>query len=204
MSTVPDLSTIPAGFDDPVLNSQSTFRLVLDALSRPGRISKLDVQAAPEGFNFATAGLALCLFDFNTPIFLSPLLRTEQVESWIRFHCSAPITTIPAEADFAVLAKGDSWPNLMDFNRGSEKYPDASTSLILQVQSLDQGRTITISGPGNKAPVDLEIEGLPEHFWAARADAVSDFQLGLDCFFTAENAVLGLPRSNQHTLKAGA
>ena len=204
MSTAPDLSKIPAGFDDPVLNSQSTFRLVLDALTRPGRIAVLDVQAAPEGLNLATAGTALCLFDFNTPIFLSPALRTEQITAWLRFHCSAPITETPEEAEFAVLAQGDDWPDLMEFNRGSEKYPDLSTTLIIQVKAVDSGPDVTISGPGNESPVDIQIDGLPNGFWDKRADAVADFQLGLDCFFTSENSLLGLPRSNRHLQKAGA
>ena len=203
MST-PDLSTIPAGFDDPVLNSQSTFRQILEALSRPGHVAKLDVQVAPDGFNLATAGTALCLFDFNTPIFLSPKLRSEQIVAWIRFHCSAPITETPEEAEFAILAEGDTWPDLMTFNRGLEKYPDLSTTLIIQVQSLARGPEVTITGPGNPGPVDLKIDGLPDGFWDVRDEFVADFQLGLDCIFTAESELVGLPRSNKHAVKTGA
>jgi len=162
--TVPDLSTIPAGFDDPVLNSQSTFRHILDAMSRPGQIAKLDVQAAPDGFNLATAAAVLCLFDFNTPIFLSPQLRTNQIVAWIRFHCSAPMTDAPEGAEFAILAEGDEWPELTAFNHGSEKYPDLSTTLIIQTASFAGGEVVTISGPGNPSTVDLEIAGLPEGF----------------------------------------
>lgn len=203
MST-PDLSKIPSGFDDPVLNSQSTFRQILEALSRPGHIAKLDVQVAPEGFNLATTGTALCLFDFNTAIYLSEKLRTEQISAWIRFHCSAPITNVPAESDFAILAEGDEWPDLMDFNRGLEKYPDLSTTLIIQTRSVSLGSEVTISGPGNPASVNIKIQGLPNGFWDAREKSVADFQLGLDCIFTADNELLGLPRSNMHAVKTGA
>ena len=39
------LQPIPAGFARPVFESQSTFRVILEAMSRPGRAVKIPVQA---------------------------------------------------------------------------------------------------------------------------------------------------------------
>ena len=200
MTQTLDLSSVQPGFADPVLDAQACFRKVLDALSRPGMIAALDVPSAPAPLNHASAGLALTLMDFDTPIFLSPSLNTSAIVSWLRFHCSAPITTIPNEAAFAFLQQGDVWPALDEFHQGDAKYPDTSTSLVVQLSSLDAGPAVTLKGPGIEASVIICPTGLPESFWNERDESVADFQLGIDCYLTAENKVIGLPRTTRTTL----
>lgn len=195
-----DLSHVQAGFDDPVLDAQACFRKVLDALSCPGRVCALDVPSSPAPLNPASAGLALTLMDFDTPVFLSPELRTDEIVSWLRFHCSAPITMVPNEAAFAVLAEGDAWPAIAEFHAGDAKYPDTSTSLIIQLSSFESGPAITLEGPGIETRRTINPEHLPGEFWSQRADNVADFQLGVDCYFTADNLVIGLPRTTRTML----
>ena len=199
MSQLLDLSEVQPGFADPVLDAQACFRKVLDAISRPGLLQTLDVPSAPEPLNLESAGLALPLMDFDTPIFLSESVQTKAVTSWLRFHCSAPITTVPREASFAILQQGDAWPTLDEFHQGDAKYPDRSTSLILQLDSLDAGRSVTLEGPGIETSEQIQPAGLPANFWAERADNVADFQLGVDCYLTAGSQVIGLPRTTRTT-----
>jgi len=199
MSQVLDLSAVQPGFPDPVLDAQACFRKLLDALSRPGIVQALDVPSAPEPLNLATAGLALTLMDFDTPIFLSASVRTDAVISWLRFHCSAPITTVPREASFAILQQGDVWPSLDEFHPGDAKYPDRSTSLVMQLASLETGPSVTLQGPGIETTAQINPAGLPETFWNERAENVANFQLGVDCYFTANNQVIGLPRTTRTT-----
>ncbi|WP_273242496.1 phosphonate C-P lyase system protein PhnH [Hyphomonas atlantica corrig.] len=200
MTQTLDLSAVQSGFADPVLDAQACFRKVLDALSRPGKMAALDVLSAPEPLNLASAGLALTLMDFDTPIYLSPSLNTGAIVSWLRFHCSAPITAVPKEASFAFLQEGDAWPALDEFHQGDAKYPDTSTSLVIQLPSLDTGQAVTLEGPGIETSETIHPVGLSESFWAERTENVADFQLGIDCYFTAENKVLGLPRTTRTTL----
>lgn len=199
MSQLLDLSEVQPGFADPVLDAQACFRKVLDALSRPGVIQALDVPSAPEPLNLAAAGLALTLMDFDTPIFLSASVQTNPIISWLRFHCSAPITTVPREASFAILQQGDTWPALDEFHPGDAKYPDRSTSLILQLATLTAGPSVTLQGPGIETTEQIQPEGLPATFWTERADNVADFQLGVDCYLTAGSQVIGLPRTTRTT-----
>ncbi|MEL7109703.1 MAG: phosphonate C-P lyase system protein PhnH [Pseudomonadota bacterium] len=199
MTQVLDLSAVQPGFPDPVLDAQACFRKLLDALSRPGIAQALDVPSAPAPLNQATAGLALTLMDFDTPIYLSASLHTEAIISWLRFHCSAPITTVPKEASFAILQQGDDWPSLDEFHPGDAKYPDRSTSLVLQIASLESGPSVTLEGPGIKTTVDINPDGMPPSFWNERTENVAGFQLGVDCYLTADNRVIGLPRTTRTT-----
>ena len=200
MTQTLDLSQVQPGFDDPVLDAQACFRKVLDALSRPGRIYALDVPSAPAPMNLAAAGLALTLMDFDTPIYLSESLRTDEIVSWLRFHCSAPITTVPREAAFAFLQQGDDWPAIDEFHAGDAKYPDTSTSLVIQLASLENGPAVTLEGPGIETTETIKPKQLPEQFWEQRTENVADFQLGVDCYLTADNQVIGLPRTTRTTL----
>jgi len=197
MTQTLDLSQVTPGFDDPVLDAQSCFRKVLDAISHPGRIYALDVPPAPAPLNPASAGLALTLMDFDTPIYLSPALQTDSIVSWLRFHCSAPITTVPNEAAFAFLQEGDVWPSIDEFHPGDAKYPDTSTSLVIQLSSLESGPSVKLEGPGIETQETISPKALPENFWDARAENVVDFQLGVDCYLTAGNQVIGLPRTTR-------
>lgn len=199
MSQLLDLSDVSPGFDDPVLDAQACFRKVLDATSRPGTIAALDVPVAPAPLNPASAGLALTLMDYDTPIFLSASLKTDSIMSWLRFHCSAAITAEPHEASFALLQEGDTWPALEAFHPGDAKYPDRSTSLVIQISSLETGPLVTLEGPGIETVATINPAGLPAQFWDERAANVADFQLGVDCFLTAGNKVLGLPRTTRTT-----
>lgn len=199
MTQTLDLSSVQPGFDDPVLDAQACFRKILDAMSRPGRVVNLDVTSAPELFNLASAGLALTLLDFDTPVFLSQSLRSDAVTSWLRFHCTAQITSDPKAASFAFLASGDEWPALDHFNQGDAKYPDLSTSLVILLPSLDDSAGVSLEGPGIKTAEIIKPAGLPASFWDDRAENVADFQLGVDCYLTAENRLIGLPRTTRTT-----
>lgn len=200
MTQTLDLSSVQPGFSDPVLDAQACFRKVLDALSRPGTVRALDVSTAPAPLNLASAGLALTLMDFDTPVYLSASLNTDAIVSWLRFHCSAPITTSPKEAAFAFLQEGDDWPALDAFHPGDAKYPDTSTSLIIQLSSLENGPAVSLEGPGIETSETIRPSGLPETFWDERSENVADFQLGIDCYLTADNQVIGLPRTTRTTL----
>lgn len=199
MTELLDLSNVQPGFSDPVLDAQACFRKTLDALSRPGTIQALDVASAPAPLNLASAGLALTLMDFDTPIYLSDSLNTDAIISWLRFHCSAPMTTVPREASFAFLQDGDDWPSLDEFHPGDAKYPDTSTSLIIQLSALTGGPEVSFEGPGIETSVGVSPMGIPGSFWTERTENVADFQLGVDCYFTAENQVIGLPRTTRTT-----
>src|ERR1700731_874167 len=90
MTTVAEL---PAGFADKVLSAQSTFRSVMDAMARPGSVQRITATSgAPAAMMRGTAAISLTLFDYDTPVWLDPLLSEKsEIAKWLKFHTSAPV-----------------------------------------------------------------------------------------------------------------
>lgn len=193
-----DLAAVKRGFEKPALESQRLFRLIMDAIAQPGLIQDLsDAPVPPAGINRATGAIALTLFDFETTIWLDPALRGGEVEAWLRFHCGCPMTLETREAEFAIITDTATAPTLVEFNQGDAKYPELSTTLIIEVQTLNNNQGQTIRGPGIQTTRDVGVEGLPENFWEQFSDNHKLFQFGVDVMLTHDCNVMGLPRTVQ-------
>ena len=201
-ATALDLARIAPGFADPTTGSQAAFRRIMDAVARPGTIQDLaNAPDAPQGLDRAAGAVALTLFDFETPVWLDPSLRGGVVEDWIRFHCSCPLTEAPAEAAFAIVTDVAACPPLSSFNPGDAKYPDRSTTLVIQVATLAGGRSASLSGPGIKTQSAIAPTGLPDSFWDQVQANNARFQFGVDLLFAAGDLLTALPRSTRVTIK---
>jgi alpha-D-ribose 1-methylphosphonate 5-triphosphate synthase subunit PhnH len=130
--------TIDGGFAAPVFDAQSVFRAVMDAMARPGSIMPVRTLAAPPAPLSATAAaVALTLCDHDTPLWLDPALAgSSAVRTWLAFHAGAPLVDGPGDAAFVLVADAVGLGSLNDFAQGSQEYPDRSTTVILQVESL--------------------------------------------------------------------
>lgn len=184
------------GFADPVLGSQSAFRGVLEAMSRPGRVVTLStLPTAPEPLDPATAALALTLMDFDTPLWLDDAATTDSVTDYLKFHCGCPVTGEPDAARFAIVADAALMPPLDAFDPGNDLYPDQSTTVILQMKSLAEGPRLRLTGPGIERDASATVDGLPAGFLDQWAGNRTLYPLGVDMILTCGEAVLGLPRS---------
>ena len=65
---------VTAGFAEPVLAAQATFRVVMDVMARPGTIRLLAGISAPAPLSASAAAIALTLLDYETPFWLDPPL----------------------------------------------------------------------------------------------------------------------------------
>jgi alpha-D-ribose 1-methylphosphonate 5-triphosphate synthase subunit PhnH len=193
----PDLGRLGAGFDSPALASQQVFRAALEALSRPGRIARIDaLHEAPAELEPAACALALALLDQDTTLWLSPAIRAGQAGAYLRFHTGCRVTEVAAEADFAI-AEGHELPPLEAFSAGSEEYPDRSATLIAQVGELREGEGWTLAGPGIRATARVKVAGLPADFvrdWQANH---ARFPRGVDVFLACGRELCGLPRTTR-------
>lgn len=194
MSAVIDDQLLPA-WDDSVQASQATFRCVLDALAEPGTVRTLPVEVTgPAPLHDATTALCLALLDFDTPVWSDAATRTASVASYLRFHCGCQLTDDAASAEFALVGNAAD-VELSSFAKGSMEYPDRSTTLFIQVPSLDGGPVRTLSGPGIPGARTLRVAGLPANFdaqWRANTKA---FPLGVDLVLCCRGQVIGLPRT---------
>ncbi len=185
------------GFSDPVLASQAVFRTVMEAMARPGQIAEIGVALAPPApLGIAAAALALTLLDFETPVWLDPTLAVApEVDGWLKFHTGAPRTADPATAAFAFIAEPATMPAFDAFGLGSVEYPDGSTTLVLEVETLTEGDAFHLSGPGIKGSRRLAAAPLPADFAARMAANRARFPRGVDLVLTCGRRLAALPRS---------
>jgi alpha-D-ribose 1-methylphosphonate 5-triphosphate synthase subunit PhnH len=191
------------GFADPPLEAQTMFRLVLDAMARPGRIKRLIsgngrsiAPDAPGPLDHAAFVLALTLMDFETPLWLDDTLAADRaVVEALRFHCGCPIVEEPGRANFAFIADAAQAPPLRSFHQGTSEYPDRSTTVVMQVREIENSRGVRLAGPGIKSGIALGVDGLPSDFWRQWSANQRQFPLGVDLVFTAGDRLVALPRS---------
>lgn len=202
MSAVLDLARIAAGFPDPVRDSQAVFRELMESTARPGRRARLgQAPQPPEPLCRAAGAVALTLFDFETTVWLDPATARAEAADWLRFHCGCPLSDSPAKATFALVTDMAQAPDLAQFHQGDAKYPDRSTTVILQVEALDGGPVVTLSGPGIRSTTDIAPRGLPRELWTQFETNGAQFQFGVDVLLVADDQLIALPRTTCAQIK---
>ena len=185
------MTHLSPGFADPVLDAQASFRAILEAMSRPGRIQRIEARIAPPApLCTAAAAALLSLADADTPLWLD---AGDTVAEWLRFHCGAPITPEIGAARFA-LACGAA-PSLDALDVGTDEDPQLGATLILQVAGLVAGDGWRLTGPGIQHEHRLRVLGAPADFTAAWARNHTLFPRGIDVLLCAGDSIAALPRS---------
>jgi alpha-D-ribose 1-methylphosphonate 5-triphosphate synthase subunit PhnH len=190
---------LPAGFADKVLSAQSTFRSVMSAMARPGSVQPIAVSVgAPDGMMRGTAAVALTLFDHDTPIWLDgAMAATSEVARWLKFHTSAPVVGDASIASFALIGDARNLPALDRFAFGSNEYPDRSTTLIVQVESLSQGAAYALRGPGIDGTAILQATIQPRDLFARLAINATLFPRGIDVVLVDDASIVAIPRTTR-------
>jgi len=193
---------LPAGFADPVSGAQATFRALLEATARPGRIETLEtLPEAPEGVTHAFAAACLSLLDVDTRVWMDAPAR-DALAGWLAFHCGCPVVAAQVEADFALILDPSALPALDRFCWGTAEAPEAGASLLLQVETLSAGDGWRLTGPGIAVEAQLAVGGLPADFVARRRAVEASAPCGVEFFFFCGSRLAALPRSTRATAKA--
>ena len=197
------IAEMPAGFADKGLSAQSTFRSVMDAMARPGSVQRVVASVGtPSSVMRGTAAIALTLFDHDTPIWLdSRMSETTEVAKWLKFHSGAPVVMDSSICSFALIGDADALPDLDRFAFGSNEYPDRSTTLILQVESLTQGRQYELRGPGIDGTAVLRATIEPKDLFERLAINAALFPRGIDVVLVADDAMIAIPRTTRLVAK---
>lgn len=190
------MSAVPApGLPDRVHDAQRSFRAALQALARPGRVQCAGSPIAGLSLGPAMAWLLLTLADDDTPVWWQQ--EGQALSRWLRFHTGAPVAQQPEQAAFAGVTDVGRMPPLDAFGAGSAAAPELSTTLLVEVATLQDGPRVQGHGPGIETAVDLRIGGLPAGFWSQWNANHARFPLGVDILFTCGDQVLGLPRTSR-------
>ena len=199
------------GFDDPVLESQSVFRALLDAMARPGQPQDIAQESVltlevPAPLRPVAAAICLTLLDVDTALWLdAPARASEDLRRFLVFHCGCPLTEDPAAAAFALITDPLAMPPLGAFGQGTAEYPDRSTTLVIQVEALGEagGETLgeeggaVLRGPGIEHSRRFRAAPLPPDFWAQAQANRALFPRGVDLVFAAPERLAALPRSSR-------
>lgn len=147
----------------------------------------------PSGLTPACAAACLTLLDLDVKVWLEPSFAP-QIKAWLLFHTGCRFTQQPGEADFALIQDLAALSELSSFNWGTTEQPEASTTLLVQVESWEGGQAVVLTGPGilDKRKI---LPKLPRHFWDFWAKNHLAYPQGLDVLLFTENAVMGLPRT---------
>jgi len=193
------VAELPAGFADKVLSAQSVFRSVMDAMARPGSIQRIAPTAGtPAVMMRGTAAIALTLFDHDTPIWLDGRMSaTADVAKWLKFHTSAPVVSDSSIASFALVGDPENLPVLDRFAFGSNEYPDRSTTVILQVESLTDGPAVELRGPGIDGSAALRASIQPQDLFERLAINATLFPRGIDVVLVHDDAIVAIPRTTR-------
>jgi alpha-D-ribose 1-methylphosphonate 5-triphosphate synthase subunit PhnH len=193
------VAELPAGFADKVLSAQSVFRSVMDAMARPGSIQRIASAAGePAAMMRGTAAIALTLFDHDTPIWLdAQMSATADVAKWLKFHTSAPVIADSSIASFALVGDPKNLPSLDRFAFGSNEYPDRSTTVILQVESLTDGPVGELRGPGIDGSAALRASIQPRDLFERLTINATLFPRGIDVVLVHDDAIVAIPRTTR-------
>ncbi|MFM9942673.1 MAG: phosphonate C-P lyase system protein PhnH [Hyphomicrobiaceae bacterium] len=185
------------GFSAPVLDAQRTFRAVMTALAEPGTVHEIAAGGpqCPE-LSPAMTAIALTLADYETRLWLQVGPDSEAAR-YLRFHTGAPIVAAEHDAGFAFVTRPLAMPRLAAFAQGNLDYPDASTTIVIDVERIDTTQGFTLSGPGIAGRRRLGVSPLPTTFAADIAANRAAFPCGVDLIFCAGHRIAALPRSTR-------
>lgn len=197
MSAALSTTAVSGGFADPVLGSQAAFRRIMGAFAEPGTTIDLDAfVSAPSPLTPAIATFLATLADADAPVFLETDDAAEAA-AWIAFQTGAAVLDDPADAAFAVLSPMSDPKRWQRFSLGTDVYPDRSATLILPVEALEGGASLSLSGPGIETTRRIAPLGLPAGFIAERAANRALFPRGHDLVLAAGAHCLMLPRTTR-------
>jgi alpha-D-ribose 1-methylphosphonate 5-triphosphate synthase subunit PhnH len=168
-------------------------------MARPGSVQRIAaVTGTPGVMMRGTAAIALTLFDHDTPIWLDAAMsKTSDVSKWLKFRTSAPVIGDASICSFALIGDAQNLPSLDHFSFGSNEYPDRSTTLILQVESLTPGPSFELRGPGIDGTAVLQASIRPHDLFERLAVNSTLFPRGIDVVLVHDDAIVAIPRTTR-------
>ena len=181
------------GFKNKTFESQEAFHLILQATANPGKKVKfMNHNYSQKDLHISSVNIIFTLLDLDTNVFIQSA-QENIISNFIKLHTGSPITKNKIESDFAIITHGDL--DFDSFNDGLDQYPDKSTTLIIQIQSMSEGEDFVLSGPGIKISNQITLRGIPHNFKEKINSNSSKFPRGVDIFLTCNDELISLPRT---------
>jgi alpha-D-ribose 1-methylphosphonate 5-triphosphate synthase subunit PhnH len=187
---------------DPVFDAQEHYRLLLDAMARPGKINLLPRMqlSAPEALTEAAALIGFALLNADVSFHVVDA-GADVATRYLLVNTSAR-SVDEEEADF-VFASGQAPATLIEkMKKGSLPYPEEGATLVASVKTLAAEASgdlaITLKGPGVAGEKTFFVRGLNAQLLTALQQSNSEFPLGVDLILADGDGRLAcIPRSSQ-------
>jgi len=182
---------------DDVIHDHTTFRVLLRAMSSPGRVFQLPHHREAFGRRGLLAVVLGCLMDHEVTYFAMDTGPDGLSREISRYTGSrrADIDT----ADFLIFPEGTSQGALGGAKRGTPEYPDIGATAVYLVEKLGEtGGEVEMRGPGINGTVRPLISGLAKTEFGLLREANAEFPLGVDALFLdPDGRVMCIPRSTR-------
>jgi alpha-D-ribose 1-methylphosphonate 5-triphosphate synthase subunit PhnH len=179
--------------------SQAVFRVLLDALARPGRVLALPATATGPAPGPGIVPLALAVIGTPVAVLGDP--------AWQERICRATgATAAPAPDASLVAVYGAADPaDIRSLRRGSALAPEDAAKVGLSCRRLTEGGpgevTVELSGPGVPGVRRLGVDGVGPAVFEALGEANALFPAGIDVWLVDDRGqVAGLPRSTSEAV----
>jgi alpha-D-ribose 1-methylphosphonate 5-triphosphate synthase subunit PhnH len=192
---------------DEVFDAQEHYRLLLDAMARPGTINVLPRMSltTPPAITSAAALVGFALLNADVS-FYADGEAADIVTRYLVVNTAATPES-PGNADF-VFAQGTASAALVaDMKKGTLPYPDEGATLVASVEALAseaQGLggkpylALTLEGPGIKEKRTFFVSGLGSELIAGLQACNQEFPSGVDLILTDPgHRIACIPRSSR-------
>jgi len=196
------LPAVGTGSFDDVHAGQRTFRLLLEALARPGGVQALSdrMPDVPPGLDPYVALVAFTLLDQEVR-FATSGPAAERLAAYIARRTGARPAP-PEEAGFLFANGDDAAAPLAQLPVGSLEFPEQGATAVLTVERLSatggdgSGPVMTLSGPGIAATARVHVQGLAPAAVRTFIELNREYPVGVDAFLIdLRGRVIGLPRT---------
>ncbi len=192
---------------DEVFDAQEQFRIIMDAMARPGKINTLphlDI-LPPLGLNEASALVALGLLNADVTFACSEF-NVYEIQSYININTSAQLTNLE-KADYIFLTGQEDVSIVENVKVGKLSYPEQGATLIFSVSQIGEDKTegtlkLVLKGPGIKNENVVFAAGINPGLLNQIRIINQEFPLGVDLIVTdVNNQLICIPRSNQFVIE---
>ncbi len=192
---------------DQVFDAQEHYRLLLDAMARPGTINVLPRMSltTPQGLTEAAALVGFALLNADVS-FYADGEAADVVTRYLVVNTAASPET-PEKADFVFAAGKASAALVTDMKKGTLPYPDEGATLVASVEALASeaqalgGKSylaLTLEGPGIRGKRTFFVTGLNSELVAGLQQCNEEFPLGIDLILTDPgHRIACIPRSSR-------
>jgi alpha-D-ribose 1-methylphosphonate 5-triphosphate synthase subunit PhnH len=188
---------------DIVFDAQEHFRLLLDSMSRPGKINTFPSADIfpPEGLTHAAALTGFALLNPDATYYIAGE-NADAIAEYLLINTASQRAEI-AVADYVFIPQGYFGEDLSEARTGTPTYPEDSATFIIDCDLISEGPhgnslKLTLRGPGVNGEAEVFVSGIDADLLEFVKEQNSEYPLGLDLIITdSYNNVICVPRSNK-------